>query len=745
LLPSLKPCLHGSDAHRIENVTEPALERYCWLYGDLSFETIRQAVIEPEHRVFIGQSPPPEPMVSEIIRGLTIRSAPWAATPVQHFNSGLVTIIGARGSGKTALMDLLAAGAGAFSTSPSESSFLQRASKPVNLLGDAEVNLDWGDDTSCSAQLSAVTRGYIDNKPRFVRYLSQQFVEQLCSSAGLATELRHEMERVVFESTPQEDRLETDNFDDLAASLLEPVVAKRAELQDSINGIGIEIVREEKLRDELPQQEEAVRRTTREIAAIRKELEDLLPKESAEHAKALSGLEDLCTRAELNIEGLRRRRKLLGDLGADVKQTRLVREPARIRDLQNRFGATALRPHEWLSFRMEFVGDVDAVLDDAVKTIDQQILFAIEGNPKQPINLNAAPHSNWPLDSLRAAREEKKKLVGIDAERRKKYDELQKTLVPQEATSRKLEADVNLAKGAAERRKALMQRRREEYTQAFGTVAEEEGVLKKLYGPLRETLKESAGALAKLAFMVERQVDIDRWVNDGEKLMDLRLDSAFRGRGALAEKAREYLSQAWQSGTPEDVDMAMEKFRSDFIEQVKAAQPANIDPQYRREWPQRVATWLYDITHIKVRYGIVYDDVPVERLSPGTRGIVLLLLYLAVDTHDRRPLLIDQPEENLDPQSVFDELVPHFRAARHRRQVIVVTHNANLVVNTDADQVIIATSERRAAAGLPVISYESGSLENPNIRAAVCRLLEGGKRAFLERERHYRLNWGASD
>jgi AAA domain, putative AbiEii toxin, Type IV TA system len=223
------------------------------------------------------------------------------------------------------------------------------------------------------------------------------------------------------------------------------------------------------------------------------------------------------------------------------------------------------------------------------------------------------------------------------------------------------------------------------------------------------------------------------------------LISAFRGRGALGQKAREYLLSAWKNGTPENVDEAMEKFRADLLAEIKAAQPANIDPQERREWPQRVATWLYDISHIKVRYSIVYDDVPIERLSPGTRGIVLLLLYLAVDTQDRRPLLIDQPEENLDPQSVFDELVPHFRAARQRRQVIIVTHNANLVVNTDADQVIIAKSERREGGGLPVITYESGSLENPRIRSAVCRLLEGGTRAFLERERHYRLHWGASE
>jgi hypothetical protein len=72
----------------------------------------------------------------------------------------------------------------------------------------------------------------------------------------------------------------------------------------------------------------------------------------------------------------------------------------------------------------------------------------------------------------------------------------------------------------------------------------------------------------------------------------------------------------------------------------------------------------------------------------------------------------------------------------------MVTHNANLVVNTDADQVIVATSVRRAAGGLPEIDYQAGSLENAEIRGLVCQILEGGERAFLERERRYRLRWG---
>lgn len=108
-------------------------------------------------------------------------------------------------------------------------------------------------------------------------------------------------------------------------------------------------------------------------------------------------------------------------------------------------------------------------------------------------------------------------------------------------------------------------------------------------------------------------------------------------------------------------------------------------------------------------------------------------------TDDDRPLIIDQPEENLDPESVFDELVPVFREAKKRRQIIIVTHNANLVVNTDVDWVVVAQCGPHRPGQLPEISYQSGGLENPSIRSAVCAILEGGERAFHERARCLRV------
>ena len=100
---------------------------------------------------------------------------------------------------------------------------------------------------------------------------------------------------------------------------------------------------------------------------------------------------------------------------------------------------------------------------------------------------------------------------------------------------------------------------------------------------------------------------------------------------------------------------------------------------------------------------------------------------------------MDQPEENLDPKSVFDELVPLFIAAKEKRQVIMVTHNANLVINTDADQVIVADAGPHADGGLPRITYQAGGLEDAEMRRAVCEILEGGEEAFRERARRLRV------
>ena len=740
---SRKPCLHGSDAHDEQRVGAPVLERYCWLKGDPSFETLRQVVLEPDRRVRIDAEAPTGGVPAQTIRQIHTADAPWLATEAIVLNPGLVAIIGARGSGKTALVDILAAGANATESAQNLSSFLQRASSPVDHLAGTSVQLEWGDDDmSDSVPVSPHALAYEpwdEQPPAEIRYLSQHFVERLCSAESMATELREEIERVIFENTDPTDRLETDSFRELTDVLLDPVRRRRDELRDTILQLSKSVTHEEGLRDKLPALRSERERLSRQITERRKSVAALIPKGQQARAERFRTVEQACTTIQNQVERFKKKQQSLQDLASEVAQTQLTREPSRLLELRRRFTAADLSESEWAQFLLVFKGDVGSILSTALIRVQRDVKAVTDGNSTAPISEASTPLEQWPLSRLTEVANDLRKEVGIDKTQQKKYDELRGTIKLQEGTLRRTEALIKSAEGAASRRQPLVVARRTSYVEVFKAFIDEEQALRQLYAPLRDRLGDAQGALAKLSFSVRRRVDLTTWVTRGEGLLDLRNATEFKGQGSLRKHARTYLVPAWTKGTAEDIAQAMEMFRRKFARDLINARPSSIGVAEKQSWTQSVAEWLYETSHIQIEYGIEYEGVAIEQLSPGTRGIVLLLLFLAIDTNDTRPLVIDQPEENLDPNSVFEELVPHFREACRRRQVVIVTHNANLVVNTDADQVIVASSLRRPDMPLPLISYEGGSLENGGIRRLVCRILEGGERAFLERQKRYRL------
>jgi DNA repair exonuclease SbcCD ATPase subunit len=170
-----------------------------------------------------------------------------------------------------------------------------------------------------------------------------------------------------------------------------------------------------------------------------------------------------------------------------------------------------------------------------------------------------------------------------------------------------------------------------------------------------------------------------------------------------------------------------------------------IEEQLRKERTVKdFADWFYSIDDFAVTYSVKFDGKELRLLSPGDKGVVLLLLYLEAESEDDRPLIIDQPDDNLDNLSVYPSLVEYFRARKKTRQVIIITHNPNLVVATDAEQIFVAEFDGTRT---PKITYRSGPLEDTNpvgpihgIREEVCKILEGGTEAFRLRERRYAFN-----
>ena len=127
------------------------------------------------------------------------------------------------------------------------------------------------------------------------------------------------------------------------------------------------------------------------------------------------------------------------------------------------------------------------------------------------------------------------------------------------------------------------------------------------------------------------------------------------------------------------------------------------------------------------------DDGRFRRLADLSGGQkVSLLLSLLLETNDNRPLVIDQPEDELDNRFVYEDVLPALRRLKGRRQIIIATHSANFVVNGDADQVILLEADDDHG------HVElSGAIEDSDVRDAIIRTVDGGDEAFRLRQQKY--------
>lgn len=169
---------------------------------------------------------------------------------------------------------------------------------------------------------------------------------------------------------------------------------------------------------------------------------------------------------------------------------------------------------------------------------------------------------------------------------------------------------------------------------------------------------------------------------------------------------------------------------------------------------EKVLRQLFDDWY-NVHYIVRSGNDTIEEMSPGKKALVLLELLIGLE-ESKCPILIDQPEDDLDNRSIYDELVQFIRKKKEERQIIIVTHNANVVLGADAEEVIIANQQGKDAENEKArFEYRSGAIENDEvlkdasgntlpgilnqagIQTQMCDILEGGKTAFQLRQNKY--------
>lgn len=128
------------------------------------------------------------------------------------------------------------------------------------------------------------------------------------------------------------------------------------------------------------------------------------------------------------------------------------------------------------------------------------------------------------------------------------------------------------------------------------------------------------------------------------------------------------------------------------------------------------------------------DYRPLERLSPGQKSTAILLLVML---ESKDPLLVDQPEDDLDNRFIYDDIVKRLRESKRSRQFLIATHNANIPILGDAEQIMALDAQERQSGPVRGFVRARGSIDNVEVRDAAEHILEGGREAFELRRKKY--------
>ena len=724
-LGGLKPCIHGSDAHSLESLFKPSEDRFCWIKADTTFEGLRQILYEPESRVYVGPTPPTMHSRADVIDTVKFEAqGNWFDNFSLPLNSDLVSIIGRKGSGKSALAELIAYAAGSWTPDQAEG-FLKRAGK---YLQGMKISLQWADGSKTKARID---RNSIPDDNR-VCYLSQKFVEQLCADDRQGAELIKKIEEVIFSHIDPTKRLNASSFSELRTFRTRGIQDERSRLSEDI----VRLIQESNLLYEKIGTLESKLSRVQELKTERDKLHAQLPsKISSEERRIHVKLETYrgkLAKAEQTVAIVNQKLQKVEDLEQFVDD--FQRQMGQYYDkIEPILDEVSMPRSERSLFRPEFPGDPKPAIDARREALQEKVTKHY-GEGKAP-----APNTVlW----FRAEIEELAELASKDQVRQEQIKGIQDKILKINTRIDNLQEEIKEIRGPAKKRRlAIRKERTEIYRSLFENMEREREVLEKLYisGGSNSDEDYSYETDQSFAFTIEREVNLNNWLDRGSALFDQRRNIPFGTMKGFEKRVRDVLAPVWKDGDPKQITEAMDKFVEEGFQQFSFSLQKCLRSGVTA---QDVYKWLYEVDHIRLKYGLKYDNVELRNLSPGTKGIVLLLLYLSVDKSDTRPLIVDQPDENLDNESIY-KFLKHFRKSKSYRQIILITHNPNLVVNTDSEQVVVANCEVQAD-GFPHISYNSGALENNTtekggIKQQVCRILEGGFEAFQKRQKRYTI------
>ena len=765
------PYLWGSDAHDFKKIFAVDNDKFCWIKADTTFDGLLYALYRFNNRIFIGKTPTEllkfKERESYTIKKLSIlpnnqnKEFEWFNSIV-NFNPYMTTIIGNKGSGKSAITDIL--GYLCNSHKMEQASFLntQRFLDKKTKYGNYyKALIQFYDSDKEKIEKEYLSCEYDDSKIENIKYLPQSYIEEVCNNTG--NKFQEEINNAIFSYIPTPERTGANNIDELISIKTKSINEEISNLQADLRKLNKEIIRLEdkstekykkeicnalqsiiqKYRNHYKQKPTEIKKPEDIENSDKANLIFLLNKDLSCIKSKIEDETEKLVKININLQKISDFRVRINNLieTADILNSEF-------NDLAEKFGLSSklfidvkINDDELINLERqsnEQKNNINNLIKENINEEKNSSIPNFADMKYEDIKNEINKISNL-NDKMIFINSTIKKISEQVSNKQQEYFQYQRKYEEWEQYRKMLLGNIENTIDGTSIKKLIndlryitnmlskeLKEKKEERTKKIGKIIQKyfdkKKVLEDIYNPIQYKI-ESMEVLKSngIVFKSFMKVDKKKLIENIMKHIDLRKSSNFR--------ENHFVENIVESTDFENKDSILQFIEEIYLSSVNKIDDANSLIKDRNEFNYFIGS----IQYLEPNFTINADGKSLNELSPGGRGIVLLIFYLTLNK-DNIPLVIDQPEDNLDNQSVYSKLVPAIIEAKKNRQIIIVTHNPNIAIACDSEAIIYCMQEKNSK----TLNYVTGSIENKKMNENIVDILEGTVPAFDVRRGTYK-------
>lgn len=711
---SLKPCIGGSDAHNFEELFVKNAERGTWIKANVTFEGLRQIIYEPDQRIKLSKEQPYKKDPKNIIEEVKIISTDKTFTNKSlFFNDSLNVIIGGKSSGKSILLYNIAR---TLFQDNNEHSLLMFFNPDTKKL---EYKYEFGSDFDFIVRLKSGATQSIKRSQEDpsilsgIKYIPQNYLSELAERKFKKSNELNKLVRDLILEDPESNAeyeyfltkvKQNDKFRENLINNYFNIINDINELKQKRINIG---------------NKEALNKN---ISNINDEMKKL--KQEAGFTIEENDKFDILKQSDKTLK---------------LQQSNIEKDWRKIRDFNSEL---LVNVNELISKKSLFLSSIQdqeikahysikyLALDDIASILNEINKDFLKNDKNQFINDSIIKTKIDSIEQNIAKNTKELEPFNLKAEIRLKIDTFQKS---QSEDEEKLNNILNVEKEINTKEEAL----KIEFNKIF-----------ELY---KSNFDEYTSIILKLENRINSLEDENLQIKGIPKFNFNNFKELFIGISNSTSKSYEKYNLFSLDNTSDIQITKLIEEKKDIFNRI-----VNNDYKLRKQTsPSQAIKDLLNDNYFDY-WEVSSNNDTLYKMSAGKASFIILKLIIGLSKSDA-PILIDQPEDNLDNRSITKELVEYLKSKKQERQIILVTHNPNIVVNADAENIMIAHQYgQNANESIEEyrFDYINGALENsfdfiPNsinilesmgIREHIADIVEGGKEAFLTRERKYRFH-----